>query len=295
MQRLAHPDGEEATSRAAAGMNLPMCLSSYSNTALEEVVLQGNGNPYMMQMCIVKDRNVTFQLLKRAQAAGYKAIFVSVDTPVLGRRLNEMRNNFTLPEDLAFPNILSSGGDEFASDDETRSEGPQAYDDRLEWDEIIPWLKANAGGMEVWLKGGESDSASSPKAADLSTVTTPDDVEMAIQYGVDGIVVSNHGGRQLDGMPATVDALAECAPIARGRIQVAVDGGIRRGTDIFKALALGAQYCFIGRIAIWGLAVRQVLSCRSRLTFLVRGPIWRRTRFEDAAARAPDSYGVGWV
>lgn len=78
---------------------------------------------------------------------------------------------------------------------------------------------------------------------------------MAIKYGADGIVVSNHGGRQLDGMPATIDALAEIAPIARGRIQIAVDGGIRRGSDIFKALALGAQYCFLGRIAIWGLAV----------------------------------------
>lgn len=117
--------------------------------------MQGAGNPYMMQMCIVKDRNVTLQLVKRVKAAGYKAIFVSVDTPVLGRRLNEMRNNFTLPEDLAFPNILSSGGDEFAGDVETRSEGPQAYDDRLEWEEIIPWLKANAGDMQVWLKGGK--------------------------------------------------------------------------------------------------------------------------------------------
>lgn len=86
-------------------------------------------------------------------------------------------------------------------------------------------------------------------------VTTPADVELAIKYGVDGIIVSNHGGRQLDGMPATIDALAECAPIAQGRIQIAVDGGIRRGSDIFKALALGAQHCFIGRIPIWGLAV----------------------------------------
>ncbi|KAK5086906.1 hypothetical protein LTR05_004076 [Lithohypha guttulata] len=191
-----------------------------------------------MQMCIVKDRNITRQLLQRAQAAGYRALFISVDVPVLGRRLNEMRNNFTLPRDLTFPNILSSGGDEFAGDQETKSEGPQAFDDTLEWEEIIPWLKKHCGDMEVWLKG----------------VTTPADVELAVKYGADGIVVSNHGGRQLDGMPATIDALAECAPIARGRIQIAIDGGIRRGSDIFKALALGAQYCFIGRIAIWGLA-----------------------------------------
>lgn len=96
-------------------------------------------------------------------------------------------------------------------------------------------------------------------------MTTPADVELAIKYGADGIVVSNHGGRQLDGMPATIDALAECAPIARGRVQIAIDGGIRRGSDIFKALALGAQYCFIGRIAIWGLAVGRVSSLRRTL------------------------------
>ena len=176
--------------------------------------------------------------MKRAQAAGYKAMFISVDVPVLGRRLNEMRNNFTLPEGLAFPNILSTGGAEFSAKDEVREDGPQAYDDNLEWEEIIPWLKENAGDMQIWLKG----------------VTSPADVEMAIKYGVDGIVISNHGGRQLDGMPSTIDALAECAPVARGRIQIAVDGGIRRGSDIFKALALGAQWCFIGRIVIWGLA-----------------------------------------
>ena len=238
MHRLAHPDGEEATSRAAATFNLPMCLSSYANTSLEDVKRNGNGNPYMMQMCIVKDRNITLQLLKRAQAAGYKAMFISVDVPVLRRRLNEMRNNFTLPEDLAFPNILSTGGAEFSAKDEVRGDGPQAFDDALEWEEIIPWLKENAGDMQIWLKG----------------VSSPADVEMAIRCGVDGIVVSNHGGRQLDGVPATIDALAECAPVAGGRIQIAVDGGIRRGTDIFKALALGAQYVFIGRIAIWGLA-----------------------------------------
>lgn len=92
----------------------------------------------------------------------------------------------------------------------------------------------------------------------ILAVTTPADIELAIRHGVDGIVISNHGGRQLDGMPATIDALAECAPIVHGRIPIAIDGGIRRGSDIFKALALGAQYVFIGRIAIWGLAVSRL-------------------------------------
>lgn len=90
---------------------------------------------------------------------------------------------------------------------------------------------------------------------DMNLVNTAEDVALAIQHGLDGIVISNHGGRQLDGVPATLDTLRECAPIAKGRISIAVDGGIRQGTDIFKALALGAQHCFVGRIPIWGLAV----------------------------------------
>lgn len=235
-----------------------MALSSYSTTSLEEVKAQGADNPYMIQMCIVKDRNITLQLLHRAEGepiplsasefclkrnllsganknveVGYKALFLSVDVPVLGRRLGEMQNQFRLPKDLSFPNLVSTGDDEFGT-----GQGPTAFDDTLEWTEIVPWLQAHTK-MEIWLKG----------------ITSPEDVEQAVSCGVDGIIVSNHGGRQLDGMPATIDALRQCAPIARGRIQLAMDGGIRRGSDIFKALALGAQFCFVGRIPIWGLAV----------------------------------------
>lgn len=169
--------------------------------------------------------------------AGYKALFLSVDVPVLGRRLGEMRMNFTLPPDMSFPNILSSGAGDFG-DEEAKRIGPTAFDDTLEWEEIIPWLRSHTD-MQIWLKG----------------ILSPEDVEKAVLTGVDGIIVSNHGGRQLDGVPATLDALRQCAPIANGRIPIAVDGGIRRGSDIFKALALGAQFCFVGRIAIWGLAV----------------------------------------
>jgi hypothetical protein len=93
------------------------------------------------------------------------------------------------------------------------------------------------------------------QSSHYNTVLTPDDVQLAIEHGVDGVIISNHGGRQLDGAPATLDALRACAPVAKGRIQIVMDGGIRRGSDIFKALALGAQHCFVGRAAIWGLAV----------------------------------------
>jgi (S)-2-hydroxy-acid oxidase len=155
-----------------------------------------------------------------------------------------MRTNFTLPKDLSFPNLLSKGFDEFGAPD-AKGNGPQAFDDTLEWEEIIPWLKQQTK-MQIWLKG----------------ISSPEDVEQAIAAGVDGVVISNHGGRQLDGVPATLDALRQCAPIAKGHIQIAVDGGIRRGSDIFKAIALGADFCFLGRIAIWGLAVSDHLTTR---------------------------------
>jgi (S)-2-hydroxy-acid oxidase len=234
-------------------MNIAMALSSYSTTSLEDVKAQGSSNPYMMQMCVVRDRRITLQLLDRAESkyghifqshsaerfpeTGYKALFLSVDVPVLGRRLGEMRTNFALPKDMSFPNILSTGAGDFG-DEETKRIGPTAFDDTLEWGEVIPWLRKHTQ-MQIWLKG----------------ILSPEDVEEAVLAGVDGVIISNHGGRQLDGVPATLDALRQCAPIAKGRIQIAVDGGIRRGSDIFKALALGAQFCFIGRIAIWGLAV----------------------------------------
>lgn len=106
------------------------------------------------------------------------------------------------------------------------------------WHDMVPWLRSHTN-MELWIKG----------------VYTTADVHLAIKHGLDGVIISNHGGRQLDGVPATLDVLRECAPIAKGKIKIAVDGGIRRGTDIFKAIALGADHCFIGRIPIWGLAV----------------------------------------
>ncbi|KAI1341100.1 FMN-dependent dehydrogenase [Xylariaceae sp. FL0016] len=240
MHKLAHPEGENATSRAAAKHNLCMGLSTYATESMENVAAHGVGNPYIIQLCVLRNRETSLQMLKRAEAAGYKAAFISVDTPLLGRRLNEYRNNFILPESLSWPNILSDDDD----DDRTRLSGTSGdgshshdFDPTLDWDSAIPWLRAHTK-LQIWIKG----------------VYSAEDVRLAIEYGLDGVVVSNHGGRQLDGVPATLDALRECSIAAAGRIPIAVDGGIRRGTDVFKALAMGADYCFIGRIPIWGLA-----------------------------------------
>ncbi|OAP65126.1 hypothetical protein AYL99_01098 [Fonsecaea erecta] len=250
MHRLAHPEGEVGTSRACAALNVAMGLSAYSNDSLEDVIQQAEGktNPYAMQ------------LLKRAEKAGYKAILLTVDAPMLGRRLNEFRNSFAMPKGTTYPNIAPGldmsnleGGD-----------NELAYENGVDWDEAISFVK-NHTTLELWIKG----------------LYTAEDVVTAIQYGLDGVVISNHGGRQLDSVPATLDALRECAPVAKGKIKIAIDGGIRRGTDIFKALALGADFCFAGRIPIWGLAYNgqkgvelaiQLLYDEFKLTMGLAGP-----------------------
>ncbi|GME58001.1 (S)-2-hydroxy-acid oxidase [Neofusicoccum parvum] len=233
--KLAHADGESSVSRAAAKNGISMCLSSWATTALEEVAQNGGNNPYIIQVSLLKDKAVAQRIIKRAEAAGYKAIFLTVDLPVLGNRLNEARNNFSYPPELEFPNLKPGPQDEAVPAVENGSD----YDRTIEWATVVPRLRQQSR-MEIWLKG----------------VYTAEDVLLAIRHELDGVVISNHGGRQLDGVPSTLDALRECAPAAAGKIGIAIDGGIRRGSDIFKALALGAQHCFVGRIPIWGLVYK---------------------------------------
>ncbi|KAI1342566.1 FMN-dependent dehydrogenase [Xylariaceae sp. FL0016] len=232
MQQLAHPDGEVATSRAAAKAGIPVGLSNYSTIDLEAVVAEAQGNPYGIQMSLLKNRGAMKQLIQRAEKAGYKALLVTLDVPYLGRRLNEFRNNFGVPPGMTYPNLFP-GVD--VSNLETTDD--MDYDPSFEWPELIEFCRKHTK-MQIWGKG----------------IYTAEDAELAIANGFDGIIVSNHGGRQLDSVPSSLDVLREVAPVAKGRITIAVDGGIRRGTDIFKALALGADFCFAGRIAIWGLA-----------------------------------------
>ncbi|KAF5005319.1 hypothetical protein FDECE_8215 [Fusarium decemcellulare] len=231
--KLAHPEGEVATSRAAAETGIPMALSAYATCSLEDVIAEGKGNPYIMQFSILKNRAISKQILERAEKAGYKAVMMTVDAPLLGRRLNEYRNSFGIPKGMGYPNILPDA--DFSNLVDQAAD--LSYEDAINWEQTIGWVRS-VTELDIWLKG----------------VYTAEDVSLAIQHGVDGVLISNHGGRQLDGVPATLDALRECAPVAKGKIKIAVDGGIRRGTDIFKAIALGADFCFAGRIPIWGLA-----------------------------------------
>ena len=272
MQCLAHPDGEIATARACEKAGVPMGLSSFSTSTLEEVAFAQGNNTRVLQLYLFEEREHSRKLIARARKAGYKAVFLTVDTPMLGRRNLEIRNQFKLPKPYKianFPEDSSSDASQTVMDGSTPAKGSQkqtstsaagyhdgkqrrpptgpitfhthAANPTLCWERDIDWIKNEcAPEMQVWVKG----------------IATAEDALLAVHHGVDGIVVSNHGGRQLNGALATLDALPEIVEAAAGKIPVHVDGGIRHGTDVFKALALGADFVWIGRPVLWGLAYK---------------------------------------
>ncbi|XP_032444008.1 2-Hydroxyacid oxidase 1 [Xiphophorus hellerii] len=245
MQRLAHPAGETATARACKAVGTGMMLSSWATSSIEEVMSAmasspGSGGVLWMQLYIYKDRELTLSLVRRAEKAGYKALFVTVDTPYLGKRLDDVRNRFKMPSHLRMSNF-SSASLSFSEDDYGNDSGLAVYvanaiEPALSWDDIT-WLKKHSR-LPVIIKG----------------VLNGQDAVQAVNYGVSGILVSNHGARQLDGVPATLEVLEEVVKAVQGRCEVFMDGGVRRGTDVLKALALGAKAVFIGRPVLWGLA-----------------------------------------
>mmetsp|Transcript_18759 Transcript_18759/g.46084 ORF Transcript_18759/g.46084 Transcript_18759/m.46084 type:complete len:385 (+) Transcript_18759:85-1239(+) len=239
MQRMAHPEGELATSRAVAKAGTIMTLSSWSTTSLEDVAAAAPGAPRWFQLYVYKDREKTAQLVKRAEAAGYSAIALTVDTPRLGRREADIKNQFQLPDHLTMANFAT--GDNQNTMGASGGSGLAAYvasliDRSLSWKDVA-WLKSITK-MGIVVKG----------------VVTAEDARIALDVGCAGILVSNHGARQLDGVVSTIDALEEVVQAVNGRIPVFVDSGVRRGTDIVKALALGATAVCVGRPIVWGLA-----------------------------------------
>ncbi|KAF2923916.1 peroxisomal (S)-2-hydroxy-acid oxidase GLO4 isoform X2 [Oryza sativa Japonica Group] len=226
--KLAHPEGEKATARAAASCNAIMVLSFSSSCKIEDVASSCNAIRFY-QLYVYKNRNVSATLVRRAESCGFKALLLTVDTPMLGRREADIRNKMVFPR---------SGN----------LEGLMTTDDH---DTDIEWLKSITS-MPIFLKG----------------IVTAEDARRAVEAGVAGVIVSNHGARQLDYAPATIAALEEVVRAVAGAVPVLVDGGIRRGTDVFKALALGARAVMVGRPVFFGLAARGEAGARHVIEML---------------------------
>jgi 4-hydroxymandelate oxidase len=236
---LVHPDGEVATARGAGAAGTIMVASTLSNRSLEEIAAASAGAGWF-QLYVYRDRGLTRSLVERAAAAGYGALCVTVDAPLIGRRFRDMRNEFSLPANLQLANFADTPIDDLP--EAARESGLAAYvasqwDPGLTWKDI-DWLRS-LSSLPLVLKG----------------IMSTADARLAVEHGAGAIVVSNHGGRQLDTAPAAITVLPHIATAVDGRIEILVDGGIRRGTDVLKALALGARAVMLGRPIFWGLAL----------------------------------------
>jgi 4-hydroxymandelate oxidase len=236
--RLAHRDGELASVRGAGDAGTIFTLSTLSNTAVEDVVAAASG-PVWFQLYVYKDRGATEALVRRVEAAGCRALVLTVDAPLLGRRERDVRNRFALPPHLSIENMLAAG---YAHIPKQMAEsGLAAYfadllDPTLTWS-AVEWLRSLTS-LPVLVKG----------------IVRADDAARAIAAGAAGVIVSNHGGRQLDASPATIEVLPRIVDAVAGRGEILLDGGVRRGADVIKAIALGARAVLVGRPVLWGLA-----------------------------------------
>jgi isopentenyl diphosphate isomerase/L-lactate dehydrogenase-like FMN-dependent dehydrogenase len=231
-QQLYHPDAECATARGAAAAGTAMAVSTFCTRSHEEIAAAAPGLVQWCQLYVFQDREVTREHLAGAAAAGCSAVVLTVDTPRLAQRERDLRVGFEVPAELPLPYARSAVGEEASNPADQFA----LLDAAVTWSDL-EWI-AREGRLPIVLKG----------------VVTAEDAELAVEHGAAAIVVSNHGGRQLDGAPATLDALPEVIDAVAGRVEVYLDGGIRRGTDVAKALALGARAVLAGRAPMFGLA-----------------------------------------
>lgn len=232
-QGVLSPEGECDTARAAEAVGAPMCVSTLSNRSLEDIASAAPKGDHLFQLYAQKDHQVNVDMLARAADAGYRAVIVTVDLPPFGSRDRDARSGFSIPATLELPNIPP----------------PPGHDGSLTPHQTTFLMNADMGWSDI-----EQIAAATDLPLLVKGILSPADVSLAAEAGAAGVVVSNHGGRQLDTVPATIDALEPVAAEAAGRVEVWVDGGIRRGTDVLKALALGASAVLVGRPVAWGLS-----------------------------------------
>ncbi|PAA83828.1 hypothetical protein BOX15_Mlig014425g2, partial [Macrostomum lignano] len=259
MQRLASDRGELDTAEAAAEAGVCLTVSTIATCSLESIA-QANGPSGLrwFQLYVYKDRELTKRMVSRVEQAGYKALVLTVDTPIFGQRYADARNGFGLPGHLKMANFEAEGGKEAEGmgGSDGGSDGvsaltrysSQLFDTNLSWADV-KWL-TEISKLPVIVKG----------------IVRPEDAQLALDSGASAIWVSNHGARQLDTVPASIDTLPAIVSAVSGRAEIYLDGGIRTGTDVLKALALGARAVFLGRPVLWGLShsgrsgVRRVLD-----------------------------------
>ena len=235
-QKLTHPEGDLATATGAGAANATLVASVFATHSIEEIAATAKG-PLWFQLYVQPDRGLTRELVQRAEAAGCEALVLTVDTPVLGPRYRELRMKFALPPGVERANLKGLAFAAAAHRPTADNIYSAVLDPKLTWKDL-DWLRS-LSKLPLLLKG----------------VLNPDDAERAVQAGVAGLIVSNHGARNMDTAPATIDVLPDVVARVAGRMPVLVDGGIRRGTDILKALALGANAVLLGRPYLYGLAV----------------------------------------
>lgn len=237
--RLACVDGERATARAAAAVGTLYCASTLATTTLEDVAAAAPSAPRWFQLYVHKDRAFTSQLIARAKAVGYRAIVVTVDAPVLGRRLADLRNAFCLPEGMLMANLVEVLPPDLRGGADS---------------ELARFFAARHDPSFVWSDLEEIVQQAAPLPVVVKGIVRPDDARAALEHGARAIWVSNHGGRQLDLAPATIDVLGDVVRATADRCEVYMDGGVRSGTHALVALGLGARAVFVGRPVLWGLA-----------------------------------------
>ena len=247
-QRLAHEDGEAATAVGAGEAGTVFVVPTFASVSLEDVAAAAPSAPKWFQLYIHRDRGLTAELVNRAEVAGYRAIVVTVDVPVHGNRLRDVRNGFSLPDGVTLGNFEQSmptgSGSDVAANTNSRLDAGIGLRE-------VTWLR-EVTQLPIVIKG----------------VMRGDDASEIAKSGVDGIVVSNHGGRQLDGARATARALEEVASAVGERCEVYVDGGVRTGVDVVRALALGARAVWVGRPSLWGLTIDGASGVRAVLDLL---------------------------